>query len=90
MRDAHGETALTVASEEGDPKVVKLLLDKGANINAQQNDGHTALMAAIRAGHIESVKLLLSRGADVNAEAQDSVTALKWAYDGIGRPSSRF
>ena len=42
-----GVTALMMASEKGHTEIVKLLLDKGADVNAKiKSDGVTALMMA--------------------------------------------
>jgi hypothetical protein len=57
---------------------VRLLLDRGANVNGRMQRGQTALMIAAYQGRVDTVKLLLSRGADVNAESQGN-TALEGA-----------
>jgi ankyrin repeat protein len=41
-----------------------MLLDKGANINAQGGEYGTALQAASAEGHKEVVEMLLGKGAD--------------------------
>jgi len=46
---------------------VKLLLEKGANIEAKDNDGDTALINAAIKGETEMVKLLLEKGANIEA-----------------------
>ena len=63
--------------------VVRLLLDTGADINAQDTDGNTALTNASHRGNIEIVRLLLDRGADVNIKDEDDVTALWYAIASI-------
>ncbi|KAL7790500.1 ankyrin repeat-containing domain protein [Trichoderma afarasin] len=49
-------------------EMMKLLLDNGAKIDQQGNDGETPLHVACRKGTIETVRFLVDRGADVNAE----------------------
>lgn len=48
------------------PDVVKLLIERGANINGQNTFGKTALMYAIQYGNFTAVKLLVEGKADVN------------------------
>lgn len=48
------------------PDIMKLLLDKGANVNAQNAFGKTVLMYAIQYGDLETVKLLISHKANIN------------------------
>ena len=54
---------LISAAYNGDTTVVQQLLEKGANIEAKDNDGDTALKAAERKGNTEIVKLLREKGA---------------------------
>ena len=64
------------ASGEGHTKIVKLLLDAGADANAKTNYDLTVLMFASLRGYPEIVSLLLDSGADVNAKNNDGDTAL--------------
>lgn len=77
-KDKYGFTALVWAAGKGNTEIVKLLLSKGADVNAKDKAvyGGTALMAAANRGHTEIVKLLLSKGADVNAKDEAGGTAL--------------
>jgi len=59
-----GMTALHLAAKSGCIPVVNVLLDAGANINAQTSDGVTPLFIAASESLPHMVKLLLSRGAD--------------------------
>jgi ankyrin repeat protein len=47
--------------------VVKLLVEKGADVNAADGYGITPLMVASNLGDLEVVKYLVSKGADLNA-----------------------
>jgi ankyrin repeat protein len=70
---------LMEAAKRGDPARVKVILDKGAEINATDKGGTTALIHAADSGHITVVRLLLEKGADVNAKNKGGWTALMWA-----------
>ncbi|KAI1561721.1 fibronectin type 3 and ankyrin repeat domain protein 1, partial [Pyrenophora tritici-repentis] len=48
--------------------ITRLLLDKGADVNAQGGGYGNALQAASAGGHEQVVKTLLDKGADVNAQ----------------------
>lgn len=64
-----GNTALQLAARQnGNAQTVKLLLNRGAPVNATNLFGATALMAAVAAEDMESVRALLDHGADVNAK----------------------
>lgn len=56
------------AISKGEISTVKMLLDKGTNVNERNEDGETALIYAANKGRIDIVKLLLDKGADVNAQ----------------------
>jgi 26S proteasome non-ATPase regulatory subunit 10 len=43
-----------------------MLLERGAAIDARDNDGKTSLHVAVELGKIEVARLLLKHGADVN------------------------
>ncbi len=64
-----------IAAFGGIDKIVKLLLEKGADITATK-DGRTVLMIAAFGGHDKIVKLLLEKGAEINAVAKRGRTAL--------------
>lgn len=58
-----GCTPLLIAVSEGHLDVVKVLIEKGANINAQMANNTTALSLAVMLAHADIEQLLLSSGA---------------------------
>jgi len=82
---AGGSTPLMVAALLGQTEAAKLLIEKGANINAGNNEGSTALLIAAFFCHSETVKLLLDKGAEVNAKNIRSETPL----DAVAGPWSQ-
>ena len=73
---------LMEASKRGDMRLVKTILEKGADVNAVDKGGATALIYAADGGHVKVVGLLLEKGADVNAKNKGGWTALMWAATG--------
>jgi ankyrin repeat protein len=64
------------ACEYGRNDVVEFLLERGVELDAQQNTGLTGLHWAIVGAQLETVKLLLSRGASLEARNRYGGTAL--------------
>ncbi len=66
-----------MASQQGHPEVVKLLLEAGANVNkAEKEEGFTSLLMASSEGQPEVVRLLLEAGADVDKTDKKGRTPL--------------
>ena len=75
-----GWTALMHAARDGHTEVVKTLIEIGANINIQNDNGDTALILAARRGLTEIVKILVENGADMNIkDSRYGRTALIYA-----------
>ena len=76
----YGATAMSLAAEVGDTRLLGLLLDAGADVDSANPEGQTALMAVARTGNLEAAQLLLDQGANVEArEDWGGQTALMWA-----------
>ncbi|KAN0107098.1 Ankyrin repeat-containing domain protein [Russula decolorans] len=67
--------------------VAQLLLDRGADINARDNNDWTALHTAAVDGYIEVIRVLLEHGANVGAENKQGETpftlAKGWRHDEV-------
>jgi ankyrin repeat protein len=61
-----GSSPLISASVFGKPEAARILIDAGADLNFQNNDGSTALHTAAFFCHPDIVKMLLDKGADKN------------------------
>ena len=63
----------------GKAEAVKLLVSKGANINAVDKYGRTPLHLVARNGHVETAKLLIAQGANIGAMSKYGRTPLHLA-----------
>jgi ankyrin repeat protein len=80
-KNTGGETPLHLAVRSN-KNIAKLLLTKGAEVNAKDDDGMTPLLvAAWRNGRKAVVALLLAHGADVNAKNKHDTTPLHYSAD---------
>ena len=70
-----GWAAIHYAATGPEPKLVGLLLDRGAAIDAEAPNGNTPLMMAARYGSEDGVNLLLARGADPKLRNQRGMSA---------------
>ncbi len=78
-RDINGNTALMIAARNGDPLMLELLLERGANPDAQNRYGTTALMYASQESYPRLVLRLLEADAWVNAVDERNRNALALA-----------
>ena len=79
-KELKGLTALMNASAGGKTAAVVFLLEKGANVNATNDNGQTALFGASAAGHSKVVRALLEHSADLEARDEFGNNALFYAY----------
>jgi ankyrin repeat protein len=76
---------LSWAAERGHVDTVKLLLERGAEVDSKDNDGRTPLSWAARRPEAV-VKLLLERGAELDSKDNYGRTPLSWV--GKRRPEA--
>ena len=79
-KDEHGNTLLMTAAQQTNPGIVRMLVNRGANINLQNANGNTALhyaMAYDASGDLG--EYLIGQGADDALENQWGLSP----YDGI-------
>ena len=78
-RNQHGMTALMRAAYHGHHRMVRALLDHGADPNLTRNDKFTALALAAFFGHTETVRILIEHGAKTEVVTRCGASARTWA-----------
>jgi ankyrin repeat protein len=79
-RDAEDSTPLHHAAWKGHAEVATLLLDTGADVNAQNQNTHyggTPLHAAAHGNQKSVAEILIARGADLNATSCNGRTPIQ-------------
>ncbi|RYP64442.1 hypothetical protein DL771_008746 [Monosporascus sp. 5C6A] len=74
-----GQIPLLWAAANGRLAVLKLLVEKGAQLEARDNDNKTPLMIAAQNGHEAMAKLLVEKGAQLEAKNNNGWTPLMFA-----------
>lgn len=85
-RDEFGETPLMLAAQLGSSRMVRAILDGGADVHATNHGGATALLRG--AAHPDVVAMLLDRGAQPNAASAIGHTPLMLAARSPGATES--
>ncbi|KAF8542347.1 ankyrin repeat-containing domain protein, partial [Trichophaea hybrida] len=79
-RRKSGQNALHLAAAEGYTDIIKLLLERDADIEATSDENKTALYLAAYGEHAESISALIDGGALTDKRDQDGRTLLYWSY----------
>jgi len=80
IKDHSGNTPLTLAIKNNNPKIVKMLLDAHANPDIQDSLDETPLILAVKKNDLEIVQMLLYANVELNMRDSTSrSTALIWA-----------
>jgi ankyrin repeat protein len=72
-------TPLHLASKHGHVKSARILIECGADVTAENEDGETPLYLASQEGHVEIARMLIEHGASVMAQNEDGNTPLHLA-----------
>lgn len=66
QRDRRGLTALHHAARCGHVELIERLIERGADLEAENRHGHVPLSVAVEESQVEAVRCLLNKGADPN------------------------
>ena len=65
-------TSLIMASNKGNLEMARVLISKGADVNAENGDSETPLILAERYGYVQLARFLKQNGAvDIDADLQE-------------------
>ncbi len=73
------DTPLHVSSYNGHLNIVKLLIEKGSDVNFRNRRKQTPLHLAIFNGHSDVIEYLISKGADIDAPENEGSNPASWA-----------
>lgn len=73
------EDLINAARDKTDANIINDLVERGADVNARDENGATALIWAVRHGHTAIARGLLAAGTNVDASDNNGYTALIWA-----------
>ncbi|KAL3756868.1 hypothetical protein ACHAWU_005130 [Discostella pseudostelligera] len=79
-RDQHGNTLFILACQQGNSKLAKFLLRRGADMNARNNGGNSSLHYLYEYKHIPLAEYLIRKGADDGIKNGGGRTC----YEGLG------
>jgi hypothetical protein len=79
-RDAFGNTLLIIASQNGHKPIMKLLIKRSCDLNAQNNKGQTPLHFCFAYGYTDLGEWLVSKGANDQIRNMYGLTC----YEGLG------
>lgn len=74
--NGNGNYPIHIAAQNGHHDLVKLLIERKANLNAVNMKGNTAFHMAIEYDYYESCKLLMDAGADITIKNSDGHPAI--------------
>jgi len=79
IRSASQQTALMIACNYGMHEIIRILCERGAFINEQDNTKFSALLYSVKAGRIPQLAYLLHQKADLQVRDTNGCTPQHWA-----------
>ena len=76
IKNKIGITPLMMASENGNPSIIRELLANKADVNKRAANGGTAIMNAAEKGNISALKLLIEHGGNLNNSNEIGLNSL--------------
>jgi len=73
IEDDNHNTALLFAAEECGPRIIALLIEGGAKVNARNGSGLTPLGFAFMGNHLDNAEILIAKGARLTADERNMV-----------------
>lgn len=80
-KDEHGNTLLLIAAQNGNKRIAKLSLRRGADLNMQNLAGQTCLHYCFAYGYEKMAEYLMQKGADDSLQNADGLTC----YEGLNQ-----
>ena len=77
-------SAMEMASDYGQPEVVQVLIDSGADVDARNRDQGTACLGAAFFGRPNCLRILIANGADPTLANKDGITPMFATYSDRG------
>lgn len=74
-----GQTPLMLATVKGSLELIKLFLDRGADIEIKDSLGITPLICAVQSGQLNAFYILLHRGAKIDVKDRNGCGIVHWA-----------
>jgi ankyrin repeat protein len=79
LPSGNGQTALIIAANKGFLDIIKICLDRGADLEAKDQTGLTPLMTAASAGQVAAFFVLARRGGLADVVDKNGCTIVHWA-----------
>eukprot|EP01155_Anaeramoeba_flamelloides_P001365 Anaeramoba_flamelloidesa1054987_82.p1 GENE.a1054987_82~~a1054987_82.p1 ORF type:complete len:488 (+),score=107.80 a1054987_82:200-1465(+) len=80
-KDDQGNTALHISYQNKDPRMTRMLIESGANIESLDHTGNTLLCSAITNGDIDLIQFLIENKVDLNSSGTNNISPIHLALE---------